>query len=194
MPYCTTDEVREVGTQITEAAEPTAWTDEVLEKVIERASRIIDLECGVDPEFFEPAGVSATNKTVVGDGTNYLRLPPYVAGTLNATLTYPDGYDALQFTERGGYLVRTESGMLLSHGFGGWYENVPITVSARWGYDGTPADINHATIELVINLVKEVDPASIKMMSLEGQPLREKLPPRVANICNKYRYKGAVLV
>lgn len=194
MPYCTVQEVRDVGVQITSTAEYPSWSDATLGQVIERASRIIDLECGVEPEYFEPAGQNATNKVLIGDGTSYLKLPPYVAGSLNLTLTYPDGYSPLQFTERGGYLVRTEGGILIAHQFGGWYENVPITVSARWGYVATPADINHATIEFVINLVKEVDPASIKMMSLDNQPLREKMPPRVLNICKKYSYKGAVLV
>jgi len=192
--YCAPTEVREVATQITAVAEPTAWTDDVLNKVIERASRIFDLECGVAPEYFEAAGTNATEITVDGDGTNYLRLPPYIPGSLNTTLTYPSGYSALGFTERVGYLVRTENGILLAHQFGGWYENVPITVSARWGFEATPADVKHAIIEFVINLCKEVDPASIKLMNLDNQPLREKMPPRVQLVANKYKMRGAVLV
>lgn len=255
--YCTPAEVREVGTQITATAEPTHFTDDVLNKVIERASRIFDLECGVAPEYFEPAlypiwqslhvyavgdivtpttpnahkyrvttagtsgasepvfptssaatvvsgsvtftengaDVLATDLVVYGDGSNYLRLPPYVTSTLVSPVSVPSGYTAQEFVERDGYLVRSESGILAfgSSGYG-WYANVPITVTAKWGYEATPADVKHAVIELVINLVKETDPASIKMMNLDNQPLRERLPPRVLNACQKYRYKGAVLV
>lgn len=255
--YCTPQEVREIGTQITPTAGPTPWPDDVLNKVIERASRIFDLECGVAPEYFEPAlhpvwqslhnyavgdivtpttpnahkyrvttagtsgasepvfptssaatvvsgtvtftengaDVAATELVVYGDGSNYLRLPPYVSGTLVSPVSVPGGYTAQEFAERDGYIVRSSSGVLSFAPFGdGWYENVPITVTAKWGYEATPADVKHAVIELVINLVKETDPASIKMMSLDNQPLREKLPPRVSMIASKYKYRGAVLV
>lgn len=255
--YCTPQEVREVGTQITPTAGPTPWPDEVLLKVIERASRMFDMECGVNPEYFEPAlypvwqslhayavgdivtpttpnahkyrvttagtsgasepvfptssaatvtngsvvftengaDVLATALAVYGDGSNYLRLPPYVPGTLVSPVTVPSGYTAQEGVERDGYLVRSESGVLA---FGsssyGWHENVAITVTAKWGYEAVPADVKHAVIELVINLVKETDPASIKMMNLDNQPLRERLPPRVSMIASKYKYRGAVLV
>lgn len=269
--YCTPQEVREVSVQITATAQPTAWTDEVLRKVIERASRIFDRECGVADGYFDSAyhpvwepnhnylvddiitptarnghiyrvteaGISgtteptfptssgasvtsgpiifteegpdigpvmltevgadviATTKIVYGDGTNMLELPPYVAGTLNTTITVPDNYSTPEFIERGGYLMRSFNGVLnvFDPVFSiGWYANVPITVSAVWGFAQTPADVKHAIIEFVINLVKEVDPASIKMMSLEGQPLRERMPPRVRMTAEKWKARGAVLV
>lgn len=269
--YCTPSEVREVAVQITATAQPVAWTDEVLRKVIERASRIFDRECGVTDEYFDaayhpvweaqheyvvgdivtptarnghiyrvtiagtsgvteptfPTGtglsvssgtviiteegpdigpvvfteagadVVATSKTIYGDGTNLLSLPPYVPGTLNTTISVPDGYTAQEFIERDGYLIRSLNGVMNSFDpvfGGGWYPNVPITVSAVWGYAQTPADVKHAIIEFVINLVKEVDPASIKMMSLEGQPLRERMPPRVKMVAEKYKFRGVVLV
>ncbi len=192
--YCTAAEVREVGTSITATAQPTEWTDTVLNKIIDRACRIFDRECGVPDGYFEAAPSDPAEITVYGDGTNYLKLPPYVAGTLNVSLTYPSGFSALGFVERGGYLVRTESGIINSFPSAGWYENVPIVVSARWGFATTPADVKHAIIEFAINLAKEIDPASIKMMNLDNQPLREKLPPRVQMIANKYKAKGSVMV
>lgn len=259
--YCTPQEVREVGTQITAAAEPTAWTDDVLRKVIERASRIFDQECGLEPEYFEPAlypvweslhvytvgdvvtpttrnshiyrvttagasgasepsfptgsgatvtngdvvfteygaDIVATNKTIYGDGTNYLRLPAYVDGTLNSTITVPDGYTAPSFIAKDGFLILTTSTGVLPPFAGfyncywpGWWSGVAVTVSAVWGYDATPADVKHAIIELVINLIKETDPASIKLMNLDNQPLRERLPPRVQMIAERYRFRSVV--
>lgn len=197
--YCTVAEVREVGTQITATSEPVKNTDDVLEKVIVRASRIFDLECGAEPGYFEAASSTATSKTIYGNGTNYLRLPPYVAGSLNTTITLPDGYTAPTFIERDGYLILTTSTGLTppfssfyNCSWPGWYAGVPVTISARWGFEETPADVNHAIIELVINLLKEIDPASIKLMSLDNQPLREKLPPRVAEIASRYRSKIGV--
>lgn len=195
MAYCTATEVREVATQLKATAEPTAWTDAVLDKLIERASRIFDIECGVDASFFEAASATPSDRVLYGDGTNYLKLPPYVAGSLNATLSYPDGYDNLEFVERGGYLVRTESGILNGQPFGGWYESTPITVTAKWGFAAVPAWVKHAIVKFVIHICRTVDPTQLKILVLEGQPLfQDRMPKDVLDLAKKYRYKEAVLV
>lgn len=143
------------------------------------------------------ADVVATNKTIYGDGSSYLRLPPYVPGSLNTTLTYPDGYTALDFIERDGYLIQASSEGIAAPFLrysSGWYGGLPIVVSAIWGYGSTPEDVKLAVIELVINLWRETDPAMLKLVRIDNQPLREKLPPRVAEIAKRYRVKGAAFV
>lgn len=195
MAYCTVAEIRELGIQITATGTP-SWSDDLLNKLIERASRLFDIECGVEPGFFDAADNEATEQTFYGDGTNFLKLPPYVAGSLNTTLTYPVGYADLEFVERNGYLVRTESGLLnIQQRFGGWYENVPITVSAKWGYASTPADVKHAIVKLVIHICRTMDPTQLKLLVLEGQPLfQERMPKDVVELAKKYRWREAVLV
>lgn len=172
--------------------------ENIFEQLIAYASRMFDLECGVVPEYFEAAVSSAavSNKTVYGDGTNFLKLPPYVPGTLNTTLTYPEGYSALDFRERDGYLVRSsDTGVLAARSCGGgWPEAVPIVISARWGYSATPADVQMAVSELAINIWRETDPASLKLVSIDNQPLREKIPPRVARIASHYRVRQGTFV
>lgn len=190
--YCLTDEVRDVATQMTDTAMP----EDVLESLILRASRIFDLSCGVEPGYFEAAGEDAAESTKVlyGDGTNYLKLPPYVSDSLNATITMPDGYTVLEFVAVGGYLTRSVTGVLqrsYPYFAFGWLPGVPVTVSAVWGYETTPEDVKAAVIELVINLWRETDPAFIKLINIEGQPLREKLPPRVNEIARRYRVRTA---
>lgn len=195
-PYCSASEVREVATQITATAAPTAWTNDVLGKLIERASRLFDIECGVEAGFFQASGNPAgAERIIYGDGTNFLKLPPYVPGTLNATLGYPDGYSELEFAERGGFLVRTESGILNAHNAGGWYEGVPVSVTAKWGFAETPADVRHAIIKLVIHICRTVDPTQLKLLVLEGQPLfQDRMPKDVIELAKKYRWREAVLV
>lgn len=195
MAYCTAAEVKEVGTQLS------AHTDALIDKYIERASRYFDHLCGVDGQFFEPAEATVSDKVIYGDGSVYLNLPPYVAGSLNTTLTVPDGYTAPTFVERDGFLVITATtGALLTRSALGhtsdftWWDGVPITISARWGYTATPADVKMAVIEMVINLLRTVDPAETNLTDLEGQPLREAVPPRVKEVANHYRAQGAVLV
>ena len=198
--YATVAEFRGSGSMSpTAQATTTALPDAQVETLIERASRFFDLLCGVAPGYFEPADVSPSNRTFYGNGTHFLKLDQYVPGSLNATLTYPDGYTSLDFIERDGYLVLTDStGVVATHTSGrdfyGWYARVPITVSARWGLSATPADVKLAVIELAINLWRELDPANVKLVNLEGQPLREKYPPRVWEIARRYRVNSGVLV
>lgn len=195
MAYVTATEVKEVGTQLQD------HDNDLLDKYIERASRYFDHLCSVEPEFFEPAGVTATSRTIYGDGSVYLNLPPYVAGTLNLTLGVPSGYTAPSFIERDGYLVitgttgtlQTRSALGYTSDYG-WWDGVPITVSARWGYEATPPDVKLAVIEMVINLLRTIDPAETNLTDLEGQPLREKAPPRVMEIARHCRAQGVVLV
>lgn len=143
------------------------------------------------------ADVVATNKTIYGDGSNYLKLPPYVAGSLNTTLTYPDGYTALDFIERDGYLIQTSSTGIAApflHYTSGWYGGLPIVISAIWGFESTPEDVKMAVIEMVINLWRETDPAALKLVSIDNQPLRETMPPRVKEVAKRYRFKEAAFV
>lgn len=199
--YVTTAEFRgdqAASQQLITSASTQAISDADLAMLIERASRIFDLLCGVEPVYFEAAGVSATTRTFYGDGTSFLKLDRYVAGSLNTSITVPSGYTAPTFIERDGYLlIASESGIPQTrsvHCAEGWWSNVPVTVSAKWGFDDTPEDVKHAVIELAINLWRETDPASIKMTNLEGQPLREKYPPRVKMIADKYKANSGVLV
>lgn len=200
--YCTPAEVRRRmsgGSGSGGSATITALPEAELDALIEQASRMFDLACGVTPGYFGgPPFPFATEQTVYGDGTNYLRLDPYVPGSLNATITLPDGYTVPTFVERDGYLILASNGVLPPFNsfyncyWPGWYSGVAVTVSAIWGFESTPADVKLAVIELVINLKRETDPADVKLVDLEGQPLRETLPPRVREIAKKYRPKTGV--
>lgn len=180
-------------------ATTSAIPDSELDALIERASRYFDLLCGVEPEYFEPSGASATARTFYGDGTHFLKLDRYVEGSLSATISVPSGYTAPTFIARQGYLqITSEDGIPLTRSryacSEGWWANLPITVTARWGFAETPADVKLAVIELAANLHSEVDPKNIKLINLEGQPLREKYPPRVKEIADHYRAQSGVLV
>lgn len=198
--YCSLAQVRAAGSQITVNSTPSI-SDAHLTDLIERASRFFDLVCGVEPEHFEPAGATATERTFYGDGTHYLKLDPYVAGTLDATISLPEAYTVPDFVERGGFLIITDSNGVLppfryfyNCCYTGWYSGVAITVTAKWGYEDTPADVQLAVIELTINLLRETDPASLKLISIDNQPLRETLPPRVREIARRYRVIDPVFI
>lgn len=140
------------------------------------------------------ADVVATNKTIYGDGTNYLRLPPYVAGSLNTTLTLPEGYTAPTFIEKDGYLIFTSNSVAppFFPNIYGWNSGIPVIASAIWGYESTPEDVKMAVIEMVINLLRETDPSQVKLVGIEGQPLREAMPPRVREVARRYQLRLGV--
>jgi hypothetical protein len=196
--YVTVEQVRERGSGITPSGAPPA-TDDVLTDVIEQASRIFDLQCGVKPGYFEAAADDAEPSTKVfyGDGGTLLKLDPYVPGTLDETITVPEGYTAQTFIEGDGYLIRADSAGIPIGTFGrwdGWNAYVPVTVTAVWGFESTPADVKQAVIELAINLWRETDPASLKLVNLEGGVLRESTPPRVKEIARRYRANQAAFI
>jgi hypothetical protein len=196
--YCSNDEVRRRmfgGSGSGGSATTTALPEAELDALIEQASRMFDLACNVPAGYFSgPAFPFASDRTIYGDGTNYLKLPPYVPGSLSTTITVPTGYTAPSFVERDGYLIlATSDGVLppfrrfYNCSWPGWWSGVAVTVSAQWGIDSTPPDVKLAVIELVINLARETDPENLKMVNLDGVPLREKMPPRVAEIARRYR-------
>ena len=185
---------------ITAQATTSALPDAEVEKLIARADRFFDLECGVVPGYFEAAGTTASDRVYYGTGTRYLRVSPYVPGSLNPTITVPIGYLVPNFVELGDppeqHLVTTLSNGVFTNlspriPYCGWQQGVPFTISAKWGFEATPEDVKLASIELSVNLWRELDPANVKLVSLEGQPLREKIPPRVNEIARRYRTKTA---
>lgn len=196
--YVTKDEFRGAGTMpVVQGATAAAIPDDQLNDLIEKASRYFDLLCGVIPGYFEAAEATPNERTFYGDGTRFLRLDRYVSGSLNTSIGLPDGYTAPEFVERDGYLVTTSNGVIHASPWsecGGWYSGVPIRVTAKWGFTATPADVKLAVIELTANLWSEVDPKHVKLVNIEGQPLREKYPPRVWEISKRYRLRTGVLV
>ncbi len=265
--YVIPNEVRAMAQGMTTSAVPSA-TDDLIRDLIERTSRLFDLEVGCDPGYFDPAlhpvweslhvyvvgdivapttpnahkyrvttagtssateptwptgsGSTVTNGTVVftengadviatartfyGDGTHHLKLDPYVPGSLNATITVPEGYTAPDFIEKDGYLVQASSdGFLLNSNViasftnrgtitSRWWEGLPIIITAKWGYATTPADVKLAVIEWIINVWRETDPSSQKLVNLDGMALRESIPPRVREVIKRYRVKAAEAV
>lgn len=201
--YVSKEEFRGAGTMpMVQQATTAAIPNDQLDDLIEMASRFFDLICGVVPGYFDAAGSTATERTFYGDGTNFLRLDPYIQGSLNATLGYPSGYTALDYaerwTERHPHLLITDSSGVLSDRSSsfpyGWYSGVPITVTAKWGFQATPADVKLAVIELMANLWSELDPKHLKLVAPEHLPLREQVPPRVERIARHYRIKSGVFV
>jgi len=151
-------------------------TDSLLQSVLDRATAIIDLYLG---SSFPPA-VEDDEQIIYGDGTDYLELPSYIAGSI-ATVTAPAGYSVPDYTEQDGMLIVTRSDLLgypyyraetiagrLYNPVGGWLLGVPYTVEATFGYETAPPDVVEACLEIAVDLWRFKDSGSIKAIGVEG--------------------------
>lgn len=118
--------------------------------LLEAASRIIDDECRVRPGFFRQASTVAHDHTVIGDGTEYLRLPPYVEGSIIDVVLESDEF-APDYIELDGYLIAQNGAC--------WADDVGVTVTARWRFDTIPAHLAQATAELAVLMLRQRDTA-----------------------------------
>lgn len=165
------------------------------------ASRIFDKLCGVEDGFFLPAGNAYSLKTFYGDGTAYLKLPPYTAiNPSTPVVIYNDEDETVEvpdYVERDGFLVirgyvngiptRDLMDAALTDSFNGWPVNDKITVSAKWGFTETPADVKQAVIQIAINNWRASDPA-FTSISQSGTPnTLPEIPAQAKEIADRYR-------
>jgi hypothetical protein len=196
MAYVTKAEVR---LMVAPGTTSTSLSDTLLDMLIEQSSRSFDLECGVEPEHFEPvaAGYESTEleRVFYGDGTHYLKLDPFVEDTITS-VDLPVDYTVPDYVIRNGYLVRTGTDHILPsvHRYGAWWpsgvwqEGLAVTVTAVWGYEETPADVKEAVIAMVIHAWRTIDPGTVNLTDLERQSLNQQaLPAKAARVASKYR-------
>lgn len=148
--------------------------------------------------------IATTEKVIYGTGIGYLKLPPYVAGSIAVDgVEMPSGYTVPSYVESNGYLIVKDAttGVLLSPGYysdgwgqywfgGGWEKNVPLTITARWGYDGVSEDIKQVVIKIAMLLWRSTDPAFTRTADLPA--IQAELDETHKAILDKYRIKKAV--
>lgn len=128
--------------------------DEELDTILGRAEGIVTDALGIT---FLDSGVgwddvTVSTKRVQSERSQYLKLPPYRAGSIvsiyvmNGTTTTTTAIDAESYEEQesGFYLLRP-------NGWGG----VRYAVTATFGYGPTPASIVELILELAVNIHRQ---------------------------------------
>lgn len=167
--------------------EPDAAEGETLDALIDSASRMIDRLCGVSNGYFEAADTAATDQSIEGTGTAWLRLPP-IAEPIDpaADVAYASGATLPTFRQ-----VRDELGFywLICNEGQCWAANDQVVVTAKWGFDETPLEIQEAVIELAIATYRTADPARERAVSDAGGDLARapQIPARVRETCMQWR-------
>lgn len=165
------------------------------DQLISGASRLFDRLCEVEDDFFA-AAAGESDKVFFGDGTAYLKLPPYVSLGTDPIVIVDINDDELEvpdYLEQDGHLVIRDEGIrarsVVPDTFTGWPLNQEITVSANWGFATVPSDVTQAVIQLAILTWRQSDPAFARM-SQSGQVVEmRELPLVVQNTIEKYRQK-----
>lgn len=167
-----------------------------LEDSLPRVSRIFDKLCGCPAGYFLPAANEATTKVIYGSGSQLLPIPPFTGS--DPTITLPDNYTAPKFIARQGYLLTTDANGFLQTGTRTaypvvWPASVPISVTARWGFEKVPDDVVEAVAELAIAIWRSKDTAFLKAINLETMSVvAEAVPKRVAMIAASYRASSQI--
>jgi hypothetical protein len=163
----------------------------VLGRFLEAASRAIDSQCRRPAGYFAPAAEQPSPRYFSGEGTNYLRLPVHLAGSIDLeTGVVVAGHPVRNWVERGGWLYQTQG---LGRLGGLWVRGVEYTVRARWGYEATPADIVYYCKELATHYFNK-HRGVIGQQLPSGFVIERDMPPTVKSGLVPYRRKECEVV
>lgn len=175
----------------------TNTTDAALQRRLDAATQVIDHELDQAAGTFS-AAAGAAIRTVYGDGTGYLLLPAFVAGSVTLVTTI-SGLGVPDYIEQDGYLIVTDAngvipidGELRDYGITGlvWREGVPYAVSATYGYSSVPSDIKEACLQIAVRMWRAKDAGFSDVVGVEGSGAvgyNGALPNMVKRILDRYR-------
>lgn len=175
--------------------------DVYMEALGERASRIFDLEANFTPGYFAIPTV-ATDRIFYGNGSTYLTVDPYVAGSITA-VSLSTGWTTPTYDERDGFLAvrpipglfETESQGLLGMPGGYWPNNVPVTVNARWGFAAVPQDVVDAVARQAVFMYRTSDVAKLLVSQEASSSLTTSaLHPLTKLVIDNYLVKSSGLL
>lgn len=171
--------------------------------LVTAASRLFDNLCEVSEDFFAEEDGTTDERFFIGDGTAYLKVPPYLdldsVAINDGTIAVPDytADNVPDYAEQNGMLVVLDKTIRPSYSapsypnrFTGWPDGKQIRVSAIWGFLTIPADVQLAVIHLAIHLWRTGDP-SFAVISGAGEAAAriETIPKIARDIVDRYREK-----
>lgn len=164
----------------------TATEKATVGRILAAVTRQIDSYCKRPAGYFAPADAQPAPRSFYGEGTNYLRLPAHVAGSIDLeTGVAVTGHPIKNWVERGGWLYMTCG---LGKLGGTWVRGTEYTVRARWGYEQTPEDIAEACRQLVVHYY-ERQRGTIGQVTPGGFVIERDMPPSVKTMLAPYRRK-----
>jgi hypothetical protein len=163
------------------------------------------------------AGQTASIRYYWGNGTDYLKVDPYLS-TPTPVVTMPTGFAVLNWIEVNPYKPsqqNTPGEFFLSRRYGddyssfaalnerrdyffaefsnqvdyvGWPAGIRVGVTAKWGWDRTPQEVQEAVLETVANIWRSKDQGFARAVAIDGIAIiNQPLPPRAQMIADGYK-------
>lgn len=193
MDYCTIPQLTGDATHAGYLPQVSSDADKAtLAEQITRVSRRIDayVTDGQAENFFATSPTEPTDRIVYGDGCSFLSLPEFVPGSVSK-ITRLSGVEITDFIERGSGVQLTDSAGSITRGcvFG---DGVAYTVTARFGFAATPADITEAALQLTVRTYRSKDEAFsgvIGGLRTDGSIIERAMPAAVKEVLDVHRRK-----
>ncbi|MCP9496086.1 MAG: hypothetical protein MSG64_16685 [Pyrinomonadaceae bacterium MAG19_C2-C3] len=180
MNYANVEQLRQYLPAVSDADET------ALESIITRASRAIDAYCRRDAGEFAGTASEGTERVLYGTGAPRMDIPAYVPKSVSAVSGLNDS--PVMFREyRGGLVTTDERGVWTPHVQ--FRKGVPYKVTARWGYEATPADITEACLQLATRWWRAKDEGfsgAIGAITTGGSIIERGFPPGVKTLLEPY--------
>lgn len=162
----------------TYAVAPDDTDAQIWQQLADAASVMFDREANVSKNFFAKAPDTTSIKYFRANGTEYVKLLPFIADSITAitvdgTTVTVDGDD---YFENDFYLVFD-------------YEiekNKIIAVTAKWGFSEVPADIKQAVIEQALFLWRKKDLAFADLANVASSVATAEMSETFRNVAKKY--------
>lgn len=163
------------------------------------------------------AGQTASLRYFWGDGTDYLKIDPHLS-TPAPTVTMPSGFAVLNWVVANPYQsmrMNTPGEFFLSRRYGddystlgalaerrdfffaefsnqvdyvGWPNGIRVGVTAKWGWDSTPEEVQEAVLETIANIWRSKDQGYARAVAIDGVAvINSPLPPRAQMIADNYK-------
>lgn len=163
------------------------------------------------------SGQTASIRYYWGTGTDYLRLDPYLSSTA-PVVTMPSGFAELNWIEVNANQnprQNTPGEFFLVRRYGddysnfqalnerrdfffaefsnqvdyvGWPAGIRVGVTAKWGWDSTPQEVQEAVLETVANVWRSKDQGFARAVAVDGiAVINQPLPPRAQLIADSYK-------
>lgn len=154
----------------------------IWDTLAEAVSRMFDKESEVENDFFAKApATGTTTKTVRANGTEFVQLFPYIAGSITAitidgvAVTVPTTNN--EFYESEGYLVFASN----------IRKGAVISVTARYGFPSIPGDIVQACLEQAIFMWRRKDLAFADLSGVPTAAVVAEFSPTFTAATKRYR-------
>jgi hypothetical protein len=171
---------------VTKASEIAAVT-----RILNNVSAFVDTYCRRTAGYFNPASDTATEKRFRGEGENVLRLPVHVFGSIDQVTIDGQVIDTSNYYEsdKNGWLYREDAVWLVDEGFAPyqlWEAGRTFKVTAKWGYEATPADLQEAVRQIVVS-IWERQKGVLGQVTPEGFTIERAMPLLAREVLDRYK-------